>query len=347
MKVISHNVVYKEQGRYAGWPANHGLWRNGDKIIVGFEIGKMNLEGGFHAIDRYATIQSVVAVSEDGETWSNWLPTWLAHKDTNPDPIDFHTQQVKFRMTSPSTGPSFMYVAEGDGTQTWVQGCRLPLFKRHGMAARTSYLTNGDKHSCLAFWSASKLSDSREGQPLCAFTDDGGVTWKHRSWIDDVPPGGFGIMPSAIRRENGDIICAVRWRERHSIGRKYGAAGNPFQSGIICYVSSDESETWKHLSIPIRGLSNAGNPPDMLQLSDGGLVLVYGWRDPPFCMVAQISKDGGRTWGEPESLRENGGCHDLGYSRSTVRSDGSIVTVYYWNDSAESERYIASTIWEA
>ncbi len=29
-------IIYKEAGRYGGWPANHGLWQWGDEMVVGF-----------------------------------------------------------------------------------------------------------------------------------------------------------------------------------------------------------------------------------------------------------------------------------------------------------------------
>ena len=29
-------IIYKESGRYGGWPANHGLWQWGDEMVVGF-----------------------------------------------------------------------------------------------------------------------------------------------------------------------------------------------------------------------------------------------------------------------------------------------------------------------
>jgi len=46
-------------------------------------------------------------------------------------------------------------------------------------------------------------------------------------------------------------------------------------------------------------------------------------------------------------LRDDGGSPDLGYPRSVVRSDGAVVTIYYWNDrpDGDGERYIAATIW--
>jgi hypothetical protein len=64
-------------------------------------------------------------------------------------------------------------------------------------------------------------------------------------------------------------------------------------------------------------------------------------------MRAKISEDQGRTWGEEIVLRDGGGDHDLGYPRTIQREDGKIVTVYYFNDSPDSERYVAATIWDA
>jgi hypothetical protein len=32
-------VVYKESGRFGGWPANHGIWSWGNEIVVGFSLG--------------------------------------------------------------------------------------------------------------------------------------------------------------------------------------------------------------------------------------------------------------------------------------------------------------------
>ena len=39
------------------------------------------------------------------------------------------------------------------------------------------------------------------------------------------------------------------------------------------------------------------------------------------------------------------GNHDIGYPRTIQRSDGVIVTAYYYNDKADGERYIAATMW--
>ena len=55
----------------------------------------------------------------------------------------------------------------------------------------------------------------------------------------------------------------------------------------------------------------------------------------------------GRTWSEERILRADGGNWDLGYPRTVQRADGKVVTIYYFNDRWDHERYIAATIWEA
>ncbi len=39
LDALTEVVVYKEAGRFAGWPANHGIWSWGNEIVVGFKLG--------------------------------------------------------------------------------------------------------------------------------------------------------------------------------------------------------------------------------------------------------------------------------------------------------------------
>lgn len=48
---IKHTTVYRAPGRYAGWPANYGIWSWEDEIVTGFTLGYHNDKGGFHARD--------------------------------------------------------------------------------------------------------------------------------------------------------------------------------------------------------------------------------------------------------------------------------------------------------
>ena len=84
----------------------------------------------------------------------------------------------------------------------------------------------------------------------------------------------------------------------------------------------------------------------MIRLADGRVCLTYGCRAAPYGIRARLSADGGKTWDEEITLRGQGGGRDLGYPRSAQRSDGLIVTVYYFQDEPDGDRYIAATIWD-
>ena len=93
-------------------------------------------------------------------------------------------------------------------------------------------------------------------------------------------------------------------------------------------------------------LTLRGNPPAMLCLSDGRVCLIYGYRDGSSAVRYVVSEDEGETLGEEIILRENAGNHDIGNSRVVERADGNLVAVYYHNDVADGERYIAATVWK-
>ena len=66
-----HVTVYREAGRFAGWPANHGIWSWGDEILVGFSRGYYKDRGPFHHINKEKPEEFLLARSRDGGmTWS-------------------------------------------------------------------------------------------------------------------------------------------------------------------------------------------------------------------------------------------------------------------------------------
>ena len=65
------SVVYREHGRFAGWPANHGIWSWDNEILVGFSRGTYKDRGPFHHIDKEKPEEFLLARSRDGGvTWS-------------------------------------------------------------------------------------------------------------------------------------------------------------------------------------------------------------------------------------------------------------------------------------
>src|SRR5512139_351657 len=68
---IEHIEVYRAAGRFAGWPANYGIWAWGDEIVLGFTAGYHDPAGGFHARDRNRPFVAMQARSLDGgRSWT-------------------------------------------------------------------------------------------------------------------------------------------------------------------------------------------------------------------------------------------------------------------------------------
>jgi hypothetical protein len=344
-------IVYKEEGRFGGWPANHGIWNWGNEILVGFSRGDYKNLGQFHHIDRERPEEHLLARSLDGgETWqiedpaaNGYLipegtslhgiqPPWLKTKEWTDCPGGINFAHPDFamtiRMTDVDMGPSRFYYSYDRG-HTWSDPFRLTVGDL-GIAARTDYIINGPQ-DCFLILTAGK-TNRQEGRPFCARTQDGGKTWQFLSWIMPELPG-FAIMPATVRISANQLLSALRV---HDEGE---------QRWIDCYLSEDNGQTWNFLSRPAPD-TGRGNPADLVLLQDGRIAITYGVRKPPYSMCARISSDQGKTWGPELILRNDGGSHDIGYSQSVQRPDGKLVTVYYFTNDPLKERYIAATIWD-
>lgn len=343
-----HTVdVYKQPGRFAGWPANYGIWSWGNEILVGFEAGSFHIRTPGeheHSIDYGRPSEHLLARSLDGgETWKIEKPvSLLAPPGTKvagvptepggkpatdcPGGLDFANPDflITFRMADIDIGPSRFYYSLDRGTN-WQGPYRVPVFGQQGIAARTDYLINGPRDMTV-FLTAAK-SNGHEGRVICVRTNDGAKTWNFVAFVTPEPEGrDYAIMPSSVRLPSHAILTAVRHR-----------------NWIDLYRSDDDARTWTYIGRPA---PETENPPCLLRLKDGRLALTYGRRTAPFGIRARLSSDEGKTWSSEIILRQDGGCWDLGYTRSVQRPDGKIVTVYYFNDSPEHERQIAATIWD-
>jgi hypothetical protein len=345
---IRNVIVYREAGRYGGWPANHGIWAWGDEIVVGFEAGYFKHSEQRHSIDWDRPAAHVLARSLDGgETWSIEKPPGLRAPDGAkqagvptepggkaaidcPGNIDFTNPgfAMTVRMEDIHIGPSRFYYSYDRG-KSWHGPFRVPDFGQKGIAARTDYQVNGP-HDLTMFLTAAK-SNGKQGRVICVRTKDGGKTWKLVSFVGPEPAeNDKAIMPSSVRLHPNTILTAIR-----------------HPSWIELYRSDDDGATWRMAGKPVpdTGAHN-GNPPSMVRLRDGRLAITYGYRSEPYGIRARLSKDDGKTWSREIALRADGGAWDLGYTRTVQRTDGKMVTVYYFNDAADRERYIGATIWD-
>ena len=64
-------TIFREPGKFAGWPANYGMWAWGDELVVGFTVSTFKANSGFHARDRSQPSHTTQARSLDGgKTWT-------------------------------------------------------------------------------------------------------------------------------------------------------------------------------------------------------------------------------------------------------------------------------------
>lgn len=336
-RVVKHGIVIFEEDRFAGWPANNGIWNWGDEIVVGFTLGYYKDKGGGHPIDGDRPSGPMQARSLDGgETWSVETPTFMIGegKERAVSKLD------KARdFTHPDFAARFRngnFYFSDDRCKTWDGPFALPSFGRPGLLARTDYIVNG-KHDMLVFMATEK-DNGGEGWPAAIRTRDGGLTWTIEGWIGEQPPVdkyGYSIMPSTVKLSNGALFSMIR---------RGGLVDDEKQWWMEPFLSPDQGKTWYMLDEP--WINNAGNPAAMIMLDDGRIALTYGFRTPPYGIRARISDDNAVTWSKEFILRGDGGGWDVGYPRTVQRADGKCVTTYYFNDNERKERYIAYTIWQ-
>jgi len=350
-KVVRHVTVYSQAGRYGGWPANHGIWTWGNEIVVGFSAAYYQWLGpDRHPYDRSRAEEPYLARSVDGgESWAieptpALVPPEGMYTGSGPggkardlaEPIDFQRPGfcMTFRMADAQHGHSWSFYSYDRG-KTWNGPFNFPMLGQAAIMARTDYIVNG-KRDAMVFFTAAKASGG-EGRTFVARTRDGGLHWEFVAWTAPDPGTGFTIMPSSVRLSDTDLITTVR----HEASPRQGP------NWIDAYVSRDNGTHWTQLSraVPSTG-DHSGNPPSLVRLRDGRLVVTYGYRAEPFEVRARISSDQGKTWSPDFVLRSGAASWDVGYTRSTQRADGKIVTVYYWAAEQQKERTIEATLWD-
>ncbi len=350
-RVLERVKVYSEPGRFAGWPANHGIWAWSDEILVGFSRGYAKDNGADYHIDPDRPEDFLLARSKDGgATWSieqpappgalagtqgmrhGAMPPGIPEERPSPlrEPIDFTHPHLALalHMVDHRKGASCFYYSYNRG-KSWHGPHGLPIFGRQGVMGRTDYIVEG-RRACLLVLTATK-SDGTEGRPFSARTTDGGLTWQFLAFIGPEPRG-YAVMPSTVRVSATELVTTVRCRD---FPRRW----------IDAYVSPDNGQSWLFLATPAPD-TGQGNPPCLVRLTDGRLCLTYGYRNLPSAIHARLSTDKGKTWTDPFIVRGNGGSQDIGYPRSVVRPDGKIVTVYAFHDRTSSVRDIEAAIWD-
>ncbi|WP_152364968.1 sialidase family protein [Microlunatus speluncae] len=358
----TRSIVYRESGRFAGWPANYGLWGWGEEVVSIFIAGWLGPDTGLHPRDRSRPFVPVVARSLDGgRTWTHEPFTGVVpggvetlsgdeHVDealqVGPrlDAVEFVAPATAVDFTDPETivlvartgivdgARSWFYVSR-DHARTWSGPHPIGEFGQRAVAARTDVAPLG-RHEAL-FQLTTGKDDGSEGRVLSVWTGDGGRTFEPRGWVGP-DPDGWAIMPSSLVLDDGTILCA----------RRCAGAGDGVTKPhwIDLYASDDDGRSWRPAGTPVPDAGAGGNPPALVRLVDERLVLVYGSRAVPYGLRAVISDDRGGTWSETV-ITDDTAVRDMGYPRAITMDDGSVLAVFYSNDGDRSERFIEAVRW--
>jgi hypothetical protein len=345
---MRHLIVYREPDRFCGWPANHGIWSWGDEILVGFERAHYQAHEQEHSIRRDLPSElRFVRSMDSGESWrldgnALWTfqkPGLLTTQREAPVPL---RQPIEFDhpdFVMKSFGNRF--VLSYNRGKHWHGPFVYPEFGRQ-LTARTDYVVLGPE-SALVLLAAiepavqAKLKD----RAFCLYTQDGGMTFEMRGHLTGEPISVRSVMPATVRGSQDQLICALR--RRHDTE---GTDGLVQRCWIDVVHSRDQGQSWEFLSKVADTGEHNGNPPALVRLRDGRLCATYGYRAAPFGIRAKFSSDDGQSWSEEIVLRDDAATWDIGYPRMIQRSDGKIITLYYYSTAANPEQHIAATIWD-
>ncbi len=346
---VGNGFVYSENGKFAGWPANHGIWNWGDEILVGFEIGTFdeNVSGG-HSYRSDLPQESVLARSLDGgKSWQVERPlNYVNSSADSPEkvktlttPINFSHPELVLRVRNDR-----FYVSYDKGN-TWAgihkMNIKSPEVEGKKRTSRTDYIPIS-KNECLFFLSLETgvVDADYQDRAFCAVTKDGGLSFEFLGWIT-ADTDKRSVMTATKMLEKDHFITVLR--------RKFEKFDEERPSFITNWVEAAESvdggKTWKNLGKVAQtdlGERN-GNPPALVKLDDGRLCTIYGYREFPYGIRMKVSEDNGKTWGKEYSLRTDGATWDLGYPRAVINSEGKIVVTYYYTTQDNFAQFIGVT----
>jgi hypothetical protein len=353
-EAIQHLKIYYEEGRFAGWPANTGIWIWEDEILVGFVEAAHRETEGFHTYDQETARNKYARSLDGGETWTiedayESGMTGFAYDHSIPEdqadipktlaqPIEDFTDPgfaITFMRDDYHDGPSTFYYSMNRGRE-WNGPYSFPNLGTNGIGTRTDYIVEGSQE-LSAFMNAAK-ENGREGRIIYTKTSDGGLNWELVSWIGEEPEG-FDIMPSSVRLSSTELFTVMRSRDM-----------SPRRDFLKAFRSTDNGSSWQEETNPSFDTGNGGSPPALVKMDDGRLALAYIYRSDYGSRVhLRFSDDQGESWGNEITLRSgDGATKDVGYPRMVQRPDGKLVVIYYWNnalqDGSDPYRYIAATI---
>lgn len=360
---MKHITIFRDPGWFAAWPHNGGLWQFADgEVAAGFLRARCDYSPSAvsHRQVDFGSGEHVIYRSRDsGWTWpeeeSSLVYTRPAFDEIlsaarvgnlpapgiSFDPLsDGYCLLGGFGMPKPDSPHISWTMVSTDRGRTWQPPARLPrglvsVNPFTFLSCRPNAIVRPDGLLLLFAYGSRGASNENQAHPIVYGSRDGGVSWGILSEIPLEGPPIMGIQAWPVFLEDGTLLVSVR--------RQYDG----LTAYTEIYASTDGGLRWHARS----RVNDWGAPATLVRLPDGRVLCVYGFRRAPYGIRARISADGGCTWQKEIILRDDGGSWDLGYPQTVVRPDGTLLTVYYFNDADDpiqqdgGVRYIAATLW--
>jgi len=346
-----HDIVYRDEKAFCAWPFYCGLWQTGDgSIVAGFK--RVETDYNSHmAVDHgqmsRKTGQLVTIRSRDGgQSWDRdsvqqiWdmgltLPEQLpggGRKDWSELPaIDFaapDTLVMGGGMPTLFARDAQAWIrASTDGGRSWREPMLLPRFDLPSLThfGSSPRAVRADGVHLLGLQTNDPRA--RSPRPLVYATRDG-RNWQFLSFITpETAPSPyyelrnpFSPLPHFYPRirilRDGRVLASLRYqRDARSV------------IWTDVHESLDGGRSWNFLS----RVNDWGAPGDLVEMADGRIVCVYGYRIAPSGIRYRVSEDGGRSWGREWILRDDGASWDVGYPAVIEFEPGQLLTTYYIN----------------
>jgi hypothetical protein len=351
-KDLETAVVYRRDNEFASHPYIAGFWETAaGHLVANFSTRQVDYGGdpnnlSHNNLGRNPGGRQVTIRSEDrGRTWKEAAPTYDQRQPPEPSSdgevdslaelgaIDFLNKDVLVANSSTAFGaPASRAVVRmsKDAGRSWSRSFRVPLDGLHSLSAMQSSLVRPDGVCLLFMFEVSEDGWNRHNLVYRSTDDHSSFHFLSFITVKDDPfaagsgdwkgPYAFGghrwFYPRGYMLPSGRMLCVLR-SQRDPTGVMW----------TELYKSDDGGQTWQFLS----RVNDFGAPGSLVRLADGRLVMVYGYRLPPFGVRAAVSEDEGQTWGGEIILRDDGGSWDLGYPNAWDAGGGKVGALYYFN----------------
>ncbi|MEG3152476.1 sialidase family protein [Sphingomonas sp. ZT3P38] len=365
-----HGIVYRNDREFCAWPFYCGLWITGDGSVVAAFKRVQTDYSEYAAVDHgqmsRKTAHLVTIRSRDGglswdkdsidEVWDMAVTT-PAQMPGGLDGAD----QAPIDFASPDTlvmggGIPTLFARDAqawtristDGGVSWRAPILLPQFDLTSLThfGSSHRATRSDRTHLLGL--QANTPDALSPRPLVYATTDG-RQWYFLSFITpERAPSPYYVLetpfsplphfyPRILVLRDGRVLATLRYqRDARSV------------IWTDVHQSLDGGRTWNFLS----RVNDWGAPGDLVEMTDGRIVCVYGYRIAPSGVRYRVSEDGGRTWSSEWILRDDGGSWDVGYPRVVEIAPNRLLATYYINLAEDAVRmnggvrHIARTIFE-